>query len=190
MPQWSDNLVNYYGVKLPLTIGPLIAAVGFIPLAIPGINACYWIAFFPAIVVLAFGIKISVAPLTKILFGTVRQSQTSVACGINNAISRTAGLIAIAIFNIFVFNGFNYSLDQRLAKLNLSDQILSILEKQRINLAAAKIPDYITISEQLKNGLEQAIALSYVDSFRLIMFIGAVLALLSAIVGFLTINEP
>jgi len=190
MPQWSYNLVNYYGIKLPLIIGPLIAAVGFILLAIPGINANYWITFFPAIVVLALGMKISIAPLTKTLIVTVRQSQTSVACGINNTVSRIAGLIAIAIFNIFVFNAFNYSLDKRLAKLNLSDQIRSILEKETINLAGGKIPGDTTISEQLKNGLEQAITLSYIDSFRLIMFIGAILALLSAVVGFLTINEP
>ncbi|MEA5595524.1 MFS transporter [Rivularia sp. UHCC 0363] len=187
MSRWSGSLVNRYGAKLPLMVGPLIAAVGFMLFAIPGINVNYWTTFFPAILVLGLGMTISVAPLTTTVMGAVKQRQAGIASGINNAVSRTAGLLAIAIFNIFVFNAFNYNLDRRLVNLNVPPQVQSILAKERINLAGAKIPD--NISDKLKDGLEQAIALSYVDSFRLIMFIAAALALASAGVALLTINE-
>jgi EmrB/QacA subfamily drug resistance transporter len=187
LSRWSSNLVTRYGAKLPLMVGPLIAAVGFMLFAIPGVGSNYTIAFFPAIVVLGFGMTISVTPLTTTVMNAVRQRQAGIASGINNAVSRTGGLLAIAIFNIFVFKAFNYSLDGRLAKLNVPPQVLQALAKERINLAAAKVPE--NTSKQLKNALEQAIALSYVDSFRLIMFIAAALAITSALIAFFTIEE-
>ena len=184
---WSGDLVNIYDAKLPLMVGPLISAVGFILFAVPGIGGSYWLTFFPAILVLGLGMSISVAPLTTTVMGSVRKRLVGVASGVNNAVSRTASLLAIAIFNILVFNVFNYSLDRRLAKLNIPSQVQQVLNEERINLAAAKVPD--DISNELTNAIEKAIALSYVDSFRLIMFIAAGLALASAIIAFLMINQ-
>ncbi|MGB3640221.1 MAG: MFS transporter [Rivularia sp. (in: cyanobacteria)] len=183
----SGNLVNRYDAKLPLMVGPIIAAVGFILFALPGIGGSYWLTFFPAIVVLGLGMSISVAPLTTTVMGSVRKRQVGVASGVNNAVSRIAGLLAIAIFNIFVFNAFNLSLDRRLAKLNVPSQVKQALAAERINLAAAKVPD--NISNELTNAIEKAIALSYVDSFRLIMFIAAGLAVASAVIALLTIDR-
>ncbi len=185
--QWSGNLVNRYGVKLPLMVGPLILAVAFILFAVPGISTSFWITFFPGIILLGFGMSISVAPLAKTVINSVRHRQTGIASAINNTVSRTAGLFAIAIFNIFVFNFFNYSLDRRLAKLNLPVQVQQALTKQRINLAAANIPD--NINSKLKNALEQAITLSYIDSFRLVIFIATALALASAVIALLMIDK-
>ena len=187
LSRWSGNLVNRYEAKLPLVVGPIIAAVGFILFAIPGIGGSYWITFFPAIVVLGLGMSISVAPLTTTVMGSVRKRQVGVASGVNNAVSRTASLLAIAIFNIFVFNAFNFSLDRRLTKLNVPSQVQQALAKERINLAAAKVPD--NISNELTKAIEKAIALSYVDSFRLIMFIAAAASVASAVVALLTINN-
>ncbi len=187
LSRWSGNLVTRYGPKLPLMVGPLIAAVGFMLFAIPGVGGSYWLTFFPAIVILGFGMSISVAPLTTTVMGAVRKRQVGIASGVNNAVSRTAGLLAIAIFNIFVFNAFNSSLDGRLAKLNVPSQVRIALAKERINLAGAKVPD--NISNELKNGIEQAIKLSYVDSFRSIVFIAAALAVASAIVALLMIKK-
>ncbi len=187
LSRWSGNLVNRYDAKLTLMVGSIIAAVGFILLAIPGIGGSYWITFFPAIVVLGFGMSVSVAPLTTTVMNSVRKRQVGVASGVNNAVSRTGGLLAIAIFNIFAFNAFNLNLDRRLAKLDMPSQVRQALAAERINLSAAKVPD--NISNELTNAIEKAIALSYVDSFRLIMFIAAGLAVASAIVAFLTINN-
>ena len=146
LSRWSGNLVNRYDAKLPLMIGPIIAAVGFILFAVPGIGGSYWMTFFPAILVLGLGMSVSVAPLTTTVMGSVRKRQVGVASGVNNAVSRTAGLLAIAIFNIIVFNAFNSSLDRRLAKLDVPSQVMQALAEERINLAAAKVPDNIRMN--------------------------------------------
>ncbi|MEO1429707.1 MAG: MFS transporter [Cyanobacteria bacterium J06633_8] len=187
LSRWSGDLVNRYDAKLLLMVGSVIAALGFILFALPGIGGSYWITFFPAVVILGLGMSVSVSPLTITVMGSVRKPKVGIASGVNNGVSRIAGLLAIAIFNIFVCNAFNYSLDRRLAKLNLSPQIQQALAKERINLAVAKAPE--NINDGLKKAIEQAISLAYVDSFRLIMFIAAALALTSAIVAFFMINK-
>lgn len=187
LSRWSGGLVSRYGAKLPLTFGPVIAAVGFALFAVPGINGSYWTTFFPAIAVLGIGMAISVAPLTTTVMGAVKVSQAGIASGINNAVSRTAGLLAIAIFSIIVLNVFNRSLDRRLATLGIPPEVQQMLEQERIKLAGAEVP--AGLSTEISATLKEVIALSFVDSFRLIMFIAVVLALASAIVALLMIRK-
>lgn len=187
LSRWSGGLVSRYGAKLPLTVGPIIAALGFALFAVPGINSSYWTTFFPAVAVLGVGMAISVAPLTITVMGAVKVRQAGIASGINNAVSRTAGLLAIALLSIIVLNTFNRSLDQRLAALKIPPSVQQMLAPERIKLAGAEVPTGLNteVSAMLKN----AIALSFVDSFRLVMFIAIGLALASAIVAILTIKK-
>jgi MFS family permease len=187
LSRWSGGLVSRYGAKLPLIIGPVIAAFGFGLFAVPGIGGSYWKTFFPAIVVLGLGMAISVAPLTTTVMGSVKQRQAGIASGINNAVARTASLLAIAIFSIILSSAFNYNLDRRLTAFKIPLDVQKLLDNQRIKLAGAEIPT--NVSSEVSRQLKQAMALAFVDSFRLVMFIAVVLALASAVVAFLMIKS-
>lgn len=179
LSRWSGGLVDRYGAKLPLIIGPIIAAIGFALFAVPGIGGSYWTTFFPAAAVLGLGMAVSVAPLTTAVMGAVESRYTGEASGINNAVSRTAGLLAIAVLGIFVVAAFSSSLTSRLAALNLSPAIQQAINSQSSKLVSIQIPPGLSSATHLL--IQQAINESFVTGFRLVMLIAAGLALLSAL---------
>jgi EmrB/QacA subfamily drug resistance transporter len=184
LSRWSGGLINRYGAKLPLIIGPCIAAVGFALFALPDIGGSYWTTFFPASVVLGIGMAISVAPLTTAVMGAVDAHRSGTASGINNAVSRTAGLLAIAVLGIIVLVVFNGSLDSHLATLNLPGQVLQAINAQRFKLVSIQIPVGGTTGLLVK----QAINESFVAGFRAASLTGAGLALASALSSWLLIE--
>ena len=182
---WSGGLVKRYGAKLPLIVGPMVAATGYLLFARPDLNGNYWTTFFPAAIFLGLGMTISVAPLTTTVMGSVSQSRAGVASGVNNAVSRAAGLLSIAVMGILLSSVFNSSLDSRLAALHLSPALLDTVNAQRTKLAGITLPT--GVSAQVHTTVTQAIKLSFVDGFRVVMFTSCGLALLSALVAALMI---
>jgi EmrB/QacA subfamily drug resistance transporter len=186
LSRWGGGLVEHYGAKLPLVIGPLIASIGFSLFAIPGVGGGYWQTFFPAMVTLGLGMAISVAPLTTTVMNSVAENRVGIASGINNAISRAAGLLAIAALGIIMIDVFNHSLDHRLAMLALSPELKRTLHGQRGNLAAVTLP--AGIAESTSAQIRRAINESFVNGFRSVMLIGAALAVGSAFTSLLLIR--
>jgi hypothetical protein len=188
LSRWSGGLVARYGAKLPLVVGPIVAAVGFALFAVPGVQAGYWSKFFPAVVVLGLGMAMSVAPLTTTVMNAVPANRVGIASGINNAVSRTAALLAIAALGIVMLHVFSRSIDSRLSRLEVSPEVRHSLDDQRINLAATTIPQDIG-GPPLRQVLKQAINESFVEGFRRVMLVGAALALASGITSLLLINS-
>ena len=188
LSRWSGHLVDRYGAKRPLIIGPTIAAVGFSLFTLPGVaSGSYWTSFFPAIGVLGFGMAISVAPLTTIVMAAVPVQQAGIASGINNAVARTAGLLSIALLNLLVLAAFSGSLDRRLASLGLPSEVQQALVVQRQQLANVTLPP--GLSDTMSQMVKQAIAESFVDGFRLAILVAVGLALASALTAALTIPQ-
>jgi MFS family permease len=189
LSRWAGGLVNRYGAKLPLVVGPVITAVGFALFALPGITSgpgSYWTTFFPAVLVMGLGMTITVAPLTTTVMGAVEQHHAGIASGINNAVSRTAGLLAIAVFGIVALAIFTSSLESHLAALHLSPGVSHLIDTQRTRLAGITIPT--NVSSESQTALKRAIDESFVSAFRLISLLGAALAVLSALSAWLLIE--
>src|SRR5215208_5546469 len=119
MSRWAGGLVARYGAKLPLMIGPTVAAAGFLLFALPGTGGSYWTTFFPAVVVQGLGMALVIAPLTTTALNSVSGRHSGLASGVNNAVSRTASLLAIPVLGIFVFLTFSLVLDARVPALDL-----------------------------------------------------------------------
>jgi EmrB/QacA subfamily drug resistance transporter len=189
LSRWSGGLVEKCGARVPLIIGPLIAAAGFALFLRPNVGGTYWMTFFPAIVLLGIGMAVSVAPLTTTVMNSVPESRVGVASGINNAVSRTAGLLAIAVFGIVMLRTFEPALDQRLSRLVLAPSVRAALAKQRDKLAGAELP--ADLDPGTRRVVNHAIAESFVDGFRVVMGLGALLAVGSALSAWLLIQaEP
>ncbi len=187
LSRWSGGLVSRHGGRVPLIVGPTIAAGGFALFVVPGIDGSYWTTFFPAVTVLGLGMAISVAPLTTVVMGAVESRQAGIASAINNAVSRIAGLLAIAVMGIVVSGTFNAGLDDRLTDIPIPSEARTALEAERPNLAGAKPP--AALDAALRADLARAIDESFVEGFRLAMTTAAALALLSAVIAAATIGR-
>lgn len=186
LSRWTGGLVERVGARIPLIIGPAIAALGFALFGIPAISPNYWQTFFPAICVLGLGMSITVAPLTTTVMNAVAAELSGTASGINNAISRAGGLLAIALFGIVLITVFNERLDAELGRLHPGHGVLVSVLAQRSKLAGIILPTDLAAGDAL--ALKQAIGRSFVAGFRWVMGISALLGLCSAAVAWWLID--
>lgn len=185
--RWSGKLVERYGPRLPLMIGPAIVALGYLLFIIPGVNARYWTHFFPPITILGLGMALTVAPLTTTVMSSIPQDKAGLASGVNNAITRVAALIAVAVFGIVMMHVFSRGVDRRLRESNIPTSTSAWLEGERMKLAAITLPPELDPSTA--RIIRQAIDESFVEGFRVIMATGAALAGVSMITAYALIRK-
>lgn len=181
LSRWSGGLVDRYGARLPLSIGPVIAALGFFLFSMPSVGGSYWSTFFPAVMVLGLGMAVSVAPLTTVVMGAVDQDRVGTASGINNAVARVASLLAIAVLGVMMVTEFSSQLNRRMATVAMPNHVRTELQANETRLAALKPPP--GLEPATASAIQSAVVASFVSSFRLMMWICAALALASAAVG-------
>ena len=181
LSRWSGGLVARIGSRVPLTIGPIVAAVGLALYARPGIGGSYWTTFFPAVAVLGFAMAIVVAPLTTTAMTAVETQHAGVASGVNNAVARVAGLIAIAVFGIALVRIFNARVTPALDQLALPSAARTTVNRELPKLAGAEIDASIGPTQRART--QQAIDEAFVSAFRLVMMGTSALALAAALAG-------
>src|SRR5581483_7459790 len=135
LSRWSGGLVAHIGSRLPLIIGPFIVALGFVLFAVPSVTDNYWKTFFPAIIVLGLGMAITIAPLTTVVMNSVDQDRVGTASGINNAVARVAGVLAIAVLGIVMVKTFASRLDRGLTGLELPPNVVQEIHSNETKLA-------------------------------------------------------
>jgi EmrB/QacA subfamily drug resistance transporter len=187
LSRWSGGLVARYGPRAPLTIGPVIAAAGFALFALPSIAGDYWKSFFPAVIVLGLGLAFTVAPLTTVVMNAVTQDRAGGASGVNNAVARLAGVLAIAVLGIVMVQAFASRLNHDLAPLTLPVNVLRALHANQTKLAALPVPPGLDPS--LANIVRHSIADSFICGFRVVMLSCAALSLASAVIARLMITD-
>ena len=187
LSRWSGGLVDRYGARTPLIVGPALASAGFVLFALPSIGGSYWTTWFPAISVLGLGMAISVAPLTTTVMNSVGQQQSGIASGINNAVASVAEVLAIAVLGTVMLGAFNRQLTGRLVNASVTPGVMQRLEDQRLKLAAAEIP--AEVRGDTKALVKRSIDESFVAGYRRIMLIAAALAMCAAVSAGLTIGR-
>src|SRR5262249_40476024 len=134
------GLVKRYGGRIPLVVGPLVVATGFLLFAVLLMGGSYWKTYFPAALVLGLGMAITVAPLTTVVMSSVDQRSLGAASGINNAVARVAGVLAIAVLGSLMVTVFDANLEGRLAGLGLRPQMVQEIRSKEVELAALEPP--------------------------------------------------
>ncbi|MFY9843986.1 MAG: MFS transporter [Terriglobales bacterium] len=189
LSRWSGGLVARYGSRLPLTIGPLLAALGLILFAVPSVGGSYWKEFFPAVVSLGLGMAITVAPLTTVVMNSVVEDRVGAASGVNNAVARVAGVLAVAVLGIVMVDAFGTRLSQNLNHISLPPGVREMIQSEKIKLAGLPVP--AGLDPDARTFIAASIQEAFVFGFRKVMLMCAGLSVASAVVAGLMIpNDP
>jgi EmrB/QacA subfamily drug resistance transporter len=181
LSRWAGGLADRRGPRLLLIAGPTLAGFGFLLMAFPGLTqgaSDYWKSFFPGIVTFGLGMGLTVAPLSTAVMGSVETHYSGTASGINNAVSRTAGALAIAIVGSIALFLFTGALRDRTASLNITEKARAALQAEAGELGGAAVP--AEVGSENMAAAATAIKLAFVDVFRWVMIICAGLAWISA----------
>jgi uncharacterized protein YifN (PemK superfamily) len=147
----------------------------------PGIGGSFWTTFFPAVLVLGLGMALVVAPLTTTAMGAVEVQHAGVASGVNNAVSRVAGLIAIAVFGIVLVRSFDARVTVALDRLELPEPARTAVNQELPKLAGAEVTP--AIGRQRATAVRRAIDESFRSAFAVVMLSVAGLAIAAAAVA-------
>jgi EmrB/QacA subfamily drug resistance transporter len=190
LSRWAGRLVDRSGPRLPLVVGPAIAGVAFFSMAWAGLTpgpSRYWTSFFPGVMLLGIGMGITVTPLTTVVMSSVASRLSGTASGVNNAVSRIAGVLAIAVVGALALYLFSRGLETRAAQAGLSTEVRRALTVEATRLGAASVPTEVAPQDTMS--VQIAIRLAFVDAFKVVMIICAALAWAGAALAALFVEK-
>ncbi|NDJ77589.1 MAG: MFS transporter [Chloroflexi bacterium] len=189
---WAGGLVDRYGPRLLLTIGPSIVGLSYFALALPGLTdgfADYWLTYFPGVLGIGIGMGLTVAPLTTSVMGAAPTAQSGVASGVNNAVARSAQALSTAIFGALALVAFSFLLENASEDIVLASDARDQLADEANDLGNAEPPDGLAPATEA--AVERAIDEAFVDTFRLTVIGAGIMCLLSgALAAVVLRKEP
>jgi MFS family permease len=191
LSRWAGGLADKYGPRPLLIAGPLVVGTGFLWMAFQGVTAGpaqYWVTFFPAIVLMGIGMGLTVAPLSTAVMNSLATRQAGTASGVNNAVARIAGVLAIAVVGAIALSLFASALETRTAQLGLSPAALTALQAQTSRLGAATVPPQV--GADAAAAVAAAIKQAFVDANRVVMLICTALAWVGALLAGWLVERP
>jgi EmrB/QacA subfamily drug resistance transporter len=171
LSRWSGGLLVRYGPRLPLIAGPVLVGAGYLMLLRDTVGSGYWSALFPAVVVLGLGLAVTVAPLTSLAMNSAGDERSGAASGVNNAVSRVSGVVALALVGIVFSVRFGHSLGEGLKRSSLTQT-----EQREIYEQRARLGDIRTSSAAGRAVADEA----FESSFRLVLELAAGASLFAA----------
>ena len=181
LSRWSGGLVTRYGPRRPLMIGPLIVGLGFLLFALPGVSGTYWKTFLPPIIILGLGLAVTVAPLTTVVMNSVDPDHVGTASGINNAVSRVAGVLAIAVLGIVMVGAFSARLNSKIQGLPVPEAVMHEIQANENKLAGLQVP--ANVDRGTASVIRESVREAFVFGFRTIALICAGLSVASAAIS-------
>ncbi|WP_052195180.1 MFS transporter [Deinococcus radiopugnans] len=177
---WFGALADRHGPRWFLTAGPVLAGVGF---ALLGLGrewggGRYWTAILPGALLLGLGMALTVAPLSSAVMGSAGRERSGVASGVNNAVSRAAGLLAVAALGLLLVGSYRGALDTRLAAAGATPATRQSAVRQANRLTDLKLP------ANAGPGAEAAVKAAFGDAFGNVALASGALGVLGGVAGF------
>lgn len=182
----AGSLSDRIGPRLPMIIGSSLVGIGMVLLMIPGLQDNFFTHFLPGLLLFGGGMALLLAPLTKSAL-SVEDNLSGIASGINNAVSRTAALMAITILGAMMVSIFTNHLEIMLRNSSLSLDEQQIILNQAGKLGNIEIPS--DFDDSIKLQVEEAINSSFLYGFRFVIGVSAFLCFVSTGISFLTIQN-
>ena len=181
-------LADRLGPRFFMGVGPLIAGVGLALMVRLDASADYATQLLPALVVFGLGLSMTVAPLTATVLAAVEERHAGVASGVNNAIARIAGLLAIAVLGAVVSGRFATVVDERLGDRPLGAAAQGAVAEAKDRSLGAAPAARVPAGERprVREALEDASA----SAFHLGLGLGAGLVVVGGLVSLAGIRNP
>jgi EmrB/QacA subfamily drug resistance transporter len=184
----AGRLADRVGPRIPMTIGPAVAGGGLLLAAATAHLSSYWLSIFPAVVILAVGLALTVAPLTTAVLSALGPEHAGIASGVNSALSRFGGLVAVAILPALSLVGFSHGLEQRLSTAQIDPGVRAEIVAQRAEQGALSPPAALPADERVL--IRDAVRGSFADAFKWVMLVCALLLFAGAAVSFVELRPP
>lgn len=182
----AGRLADRVGPRVPMTIGPVVAGIGLTLAAATAHVPSYWTSVLPSVMVFAVGLALTVAPLTTAVLSALGPEHAGIASGVNSALSRFGGLVAVAILPALSLAGFTHGLEQRLATTSFDPAVRAAVLAERAEQGALSPPAQLLVGE--REQIQDAVRAAFADGFRWVMLVCASLLFVGAAISFVALT--